>query len=643
MSRIAWIEANQRTLTAELAQIRALLQAKLEEHVEPEQIEVPTNDTLSAIDALTTAFMLSPFERALLLLCAGIELDSTFAQLCARLNDEQTRAYPTFSLALAALPDGHWSALSPQSALRRWRLIEIGSNGPSPITTAPLRIDERVLHFLVGLDQLDERLAGTIDVIPQAPLAPSHEEVATRIAMRWNAISRGEEELAPVQLISSDAATRRAIVANACARVGLTPHVTTALALPASTVDVEAFVRLYERESWLTGCALLVDCEALEPTDATRVEAVRQIVDRTRVPLIIGSREPQRIGTRVTTTFDVPRPAAGEHRALWNEALGDVTARLNGELDRAVAQFVLTPATIRGIASSVRLADDPQAELWRACRVAARRRMDDLAQRVDTNAGWDDLVLPAVQKQMLRDLVTAVRFRGRVYDDWGFAGKDARGQGVTALFAGVSGSGKTMAAEVVAKELELDLYRIDLSGVVSKYIGETEKNLRRVFEAAEESGAILLFDEADALFGRRSEVKDSHDRYANIEVSYLLQRMEAYRGVAILTTNLREAVDPAFLRRLRFVVQFPFPGVPERLEIWQRIFPAAMPREGVDVEKLARLAVAGGNIRNIAVQAAVGAARDAAPLTMQHLLDAARAEYAKLEKNLSGSDTEGWV
>jgi SpoVK/Ycf46/Vps4 family AAA+-type ATPase len=236
-----------------------------------------------------------------------------------------------------------------------------------------------------------------------------------------------------------------------------------------------------------------------------------------------------------------------------------------------------------------------------------------------------------------------VRYRTRVYDDWRFASRDTRGLSVTALFSGVSGTGKTLAAEVIAGALELDLYRIDLGAVVSKWIGETEKNLGRLFDSAEESGAILLFDEADALFGRRSEVKDSHDRYANIEVSYLLQRMETYRGVAILTTNLRETLDPAFLRRIRYLVHFPFPGAAERLEIWRRMFPAAVPMGEIDAEKLARLTVAGGNIRNIAVNAAFGAARDDKPLSMQHLLDAARAEYAKLEKTLPLSEVEGWT
>ena len=215
--------------------------------------------------------------------------------------------------------------------------------------------------------------------------------------------------------------------------------------------------------------------------------------------------------------------------------------------------------------------------------------------------------------------------------------------GISALFAGASGTGKTMAAEVLARELRLDLYRIDLSAVVSKYIGETEKNLRRVFDAAEDGGVVLLFDEADALFGKRSEVKDSHDRYANIEVSYLLQRMETYRGLAILTTNLKNAIDPAFLRRIRFIVQYPFPDAAQRAEIWRRIFPENTPTDGLEVSKLSRLNVAGGHIRNIALNAAFLAAEASEPVRMPHLLRAARSEYAKLEKPLTESEIGGWV
>jgi SpoVK/Ycf46/Vps4 family AAA+-type ATPase len=266
-----------------------------------------------------------------------------------------------------------------------------------------------------------------------------------------------------------------------------------------------------------------------------------------------------------------------------------------------------------------------------------------LAQRLEPVATWDDLVLPELQRQILRDIAAHVKQRAKVYETWGFAQKSSRGLGISALFAGASGTGKTMAAEVLASELRLDLYRIDLSQVVSKYIGETEKNLRRVFDTAEEGGAVLLFDEADALFGKRSEVKDSHDRYANIEISYLLQRMEAYRGLAILTTNMKNALDPAFMRRIRFIVQFPFPDAAQRAEIWRRIFPSNTPIVGLDYEKLSRLNVTGGNIRNIALNAAFLAADADETVSMKHLLHAARSEYMKIEKSLTDAEVRGWT
>src|SRR5205807_3780897 len=281
--------------------------------------------------------------------------------------------------------------------------------------------------------------------------------------------------------------------------------------------------------------------------------------------------------------------------------------------------------------------------LWEACRALARPRLDDLAQRILPAATWSDLVLPELQMRELHEISAHVRRRAKVYDDWGFAAKGERGLGISALFAGASGTGKTMAAEVLANELRLDLYRIDLSAIVSKYIGETEKNLRRVFDAAEEGGAILLFDEADALFGKRSEVKDSHDRYANIEVSYLLQRIEAYRGLAILTSNLKNALDPAFMRRIRFIIHFPFPDSLQRVEIWRRIFPDETPTENLNIEKLAQLNLSGGNIRNLALGAAFCPADSSEPVRMKHLAAAARSEYAKLEKPLSEADLRGWL
>jgi SpoVK/Ycf46/Vps4 family AAA+-type ATPase len=243
----------------------------------------------------------------------------------------------------------------------------------------------------------------------------------------------------------------------------------------------------------------------------------------------------------------------------------------------------------------------------------------------------------------LRLLASQVRHRNKVYETWGFAAKGRRGLGVSALFSGESGTGKTMAAEVLARELGLDLFRIDLSAVVSKYIGETEKNLRRVFDAAEEGGVLLLFDEADALFGRRGEVKDSHDRYANIEVGYLLQRMEAYQGLAILTTNLKSTMDRSFQRRLRFNLNFPFPDASQREAIWKRIFPAPTPTKGLDARKLAQLNVTGGHIRNIALNAAFIAADAGGPVEMNHVFQAAKLEAQKIERPLSEAEVKGWL
>jgi SpoVK/Ycf46/Vps4 family AAA+-type ATPase len=268
--------------------------------------------------------------------------------------------------------------------------------------------------------------------------------------------------------------------------------------------------------------------------------------------------------------------------------------------------------------------------------------LEDLAQRIEPAAQWDDLVLPHHEKSMLHEIEVHVRRRHTVYEEWGFARAGGRGLGISALFSGASGTGKTMSAEVLARSLRLDLYRIDLSSVVNKYIGETEKNLRRVFDAAEEGGAILFFDEADALFGKRSEVKDSHDRYANIEINYLLQRMESYRGLAVLATNMKSALDPAFLRRLRFAVHFPFPSPEQRAEIWRRVFPADTPVEGLDPHKLARLNVAGGNIRNIALSAAFLAAEAGEPVRMTHLARAVHGEFAKIEKPVPEAEIIGW-
>ncbi len=281
-------------------------------------------------------------------------------------------------------------------------------------------------------------------------------------------------------------------------------------------------------------------------------------------------------------------------------------------------------------------------DLMAACRAHSNQRLGTLTRKIIPRYTWADLVLPADRLAHLHEMCLHVRYSPLVFEEWGFDRKLSGGKGLNVLFAGEPGTGKTMAAEVLAADLGLDMYKLDLSSVVSKYIGETEKNLEQIFREARTSNSILFFDEADSLFGKRSEVKDSHDRYANIEVGYLLQRMESYRGLAILTTNLRSALDTAFLRRIRFVVQYPFPDPAQRAEIWRRIFPRDTPTQALDAVRLGQLNLAGGNIRNIALLAAFLAAEADEPVRMSHVLSAARMEYAKLEKPLTGTELDGW-
>jgi hypothetical protein len=435
------------------------------------------------------------------------------------------------------------------------------------------------------------------------------------------------------------------------------------------------FIRLWERESALHPSGLLLEFDEADAPDAPGDAALKRLIETVRSPLLISTRERHKPLERRLLSFDLPKPAAAEQILVWKEALGAAAAVLDGRVETLAAQFSLnagsihaavaqaihvtpvTPPVAPGLSPAPEVSpsnaapevaaaasvNDVAVALWDACRLQSRPRLDGLAQRIEPAATWEDLVLPDLQKQLLGQIAVQVRQRGKVYQTWGFASKGSRGLGISALFAGPSGTGKTMAGEVLASELRLDLYRIDLSQVVSKYIGETEKNLRCVFDAAEGGAAILLFDEADALFGKRSEVKDSHDRYANIEVGYLLQRMEAYRGLAILTTNRKEALDFAFLRRIRFVVEFPFPEAAQRAEIWRRIFPPSTPTEGLRIDRLARLSAAGGNIYNIAMGAAFLAADAGEPVRMSHLLSAARSEFTKIERPWTDAETAGWV
>jgi hypothetical protein len=656
---IDWDRANYRYLSAALAVVRGIL----ENHIasSPNQSEAKNYENLqqafqeaaaampapSALDRICNMFRLSSFESNLLLLCAGMELNGDFGKLCAKVHGDSQRAYPSISLALATLPHVHWDGIAPNAPLRHWRLIQIGD--AHALTLSPLRIDERILHYLTGIQYLDERLAGIIEPLPEVgDLVPSHEELAKRVAAVWSQAHK-INSLPIVQLCGNENSSKRAIAARICQLQGLSLWIMPTQLIPQAPSELDNLIRLWTRETILSRCALLLDCNELDSNDTARLQAIAHFIERVNGFLIVTSRERMRLTQGLVVSFDVHQPTIKEQGGVWQDALAGIAPQMNGQVKALVDQFNLSAATIRAACAEAagQLAQKPETDigdiLWDACRIQARPRLDELAQRIEPSGDWDDLILPELQKQILREIAAHVRQRSTVYHNWGFAGKGGRGLGISALFAGSSGTGKTLGAEVLAHRLRLDLYRIDLSSVVSKYIGETEKNLRRVFDAAEQGGVILLFDEADALFGKRSEVKDARDRYANIEVSYLLQRMESYPGLAVLTTNLKSAIDTAFLRRIRFVVQFPFPDTAQRAEIWRRVFPPNTPTADLDAMQLARLNVAGGNIRNIALNAAFLAADAGEPVQMKHVLRAAQTEYTKLEKPLTDAEIGGWT
>jgi hypothetical protein len=664
--RAAWQAFNQRSLMAKVDAVAELLRglagpdggngrgAGLAGHASPESGASGASGASggdpgfpAAIDALAGLFGLSAFEERIVVLCAGLELDATIGSLCAAAAGDPGRPYPTFGLALAVLPGAHWSALVPGGPLRRWRLVD--TDLAAGLTTGRLSIDERVLHYLTGVEQLDERLGEVLlTVRGLGVLPPSQLAAAEAVARAWTrALEAGGGPI--VRLCGEDPAANTAVAAEAAALLGVTLHRIEPGRLPAASADAEMLVRLWEREAALSGAALLIEGEPLEPAEAGVTPGVTSFVERVATPVMVSGTGQRELGRRPGITVDVPAPTMAEQFTLWREALGAAAAGLERDVDRIVGQFSMSPASIRAVvedATAGRAHDSRDAlrdALWLGCRAQARPAVEALAQRIDPVASWRDLILPEAQHRILRDIAANARQRAKVYEEWGFGHGGGRGLGISVLFAGASGTGKTLAAEVLAHDLGVDLYRIDLSQVVSKYIGETEKNLRRVFAAAEHGGCALLFDEADAIFGKRSEVKDSHDRYANIEVSYLLQRMESYRGIAILTTNHRSSLDPAFLRRLRFVIDFPFPDEAERLAIWKRVFPSATPLHCLDWQQLAKLNVPGGVIRNIAVLGAFLAADAGEAVGMPHLLQAAQTEYAKLERPLTQAEVAGWL
>jgi len=628
-----WLESNQQALSGELTWLQGLLEQTIMNKRDAGSARPDT--TSAALDCVADQFGLSRFERSILLLCAGMELQSCFRDLCGKVHGNDRLDYPSFSLALSVLPEAHWSALLPDAPLRYWHLVEVRS--PDTLVMSRLYLDEHILHFLLGADSIDKRLAGLIHSLePGDRLPPSQHLQAEHLAALWR-----EGRKPPVILMrGNDLVAGRQIAAHSCSMLGVRPQLLWAQDIPVASESRSLLARLLTREYLLSSAVPVI---AVFDNFTAQLSV---FIEELGCPVILIGDSPTPL-MRSCASVEVKKPTAEEQQNLWRSGLAGMEGSVHDELPSLAVQFNLTSQDIETIIDTLQTeakrGTPLSAVLWQQCRRHCRGDLGQMAQRLIPHAEWDDVVLPKGQKTVLRDISRQVRHRATVYDKWGFAGKSERGLGISALFAGESGTGKTMAAEVLAADLALDLYRIDLSAVVSKYIGETEKNLERLFQAAESSGAILLFDEADALFGKRSEVKDSHDRYANIELAYLLQRMESYRGLSILTSNMKSALDTAFLRRIRFVVQFPFPDVAQRSQIWHKIFPDTLPRGELQIEQLARLHLAGGNIRNIAMNAAFLAAEKNEPLSMADLAHAVRMEYVKLEKTVNEAELGRWL
>lgn len=610
------------------------------------------NEMPPAMTILSQRFDLSRFEQELLLLCAARDLDTRIDKLCGQAQQDAGRNYPTFALALVIFDDPTWDALSPDHPLRYWNFIEVNQGGGQSLTTSTLRADERIVNYLKGMNHLDDRVARLITPMHlQSEISELPQSQSTVVTFINKEIehSLSKQHLPVVQLLGHDLASKQAIalqVANEFRRI---LYRLPAESLPVHSAELETFIRLLQRETQLLPITIYLDARDVDKATEGKATAIKRFLNAYEGLIFLDVSEAWQSAERQTVTVKVSKPTADEQYNAW---LGELGEPLTDMAEQLAGQFNMDLASIKQIAAK---SNGNRTVIWQGCRASLKPAMDGLAQLLEPRKEWQELdprdekqrqeiwsylVLPDQEKRLLGQIAAQVANRFQVYEKWRVSRSVNRGLGISVLFSGESGTGKTLAAEVLAKVLDLDLYRIDLSSVVNKYIGETEKNLRSLFDAAEDSGVVLFFDEADALFGKRSEVKDSHDRYANIEINYLLQRLEAYNGLAILATNLKSALDQAFMRRLRFIINFPFPTANERIKIWQKAFPQGVPLDDkLNFERLAKLNLTGGNIHSIAINAAFLTASHARPaVTLPLILEAAKDELRKLGKQFSEAD-----
>ncbi|MFG1804909.1 ATP-binding protein [Streptomyces sp. NPDC049040] len=589
------------------------------------------------LPSLERDFGLLPLDTELLLICLAPDLDRRYEQLYGYLNDDVTRRRPTVGLALGlcGVPPASGGArarLSPTAPLQARGLLVV-EDPERPLLSRALRVPDRVSAHLLGDDTPDP---GLLDLL--APLHPgAASPQADGPAARLGAVLR--RGVGPVYLREAAGGAARSLGAQALAAAGRTACGLDLTRLASRADPVEAIAAAGREAAFARAGLVAAPVEAL----AERPELLRALA-ALPVPVVIAGRaswDPA-WADRVPLLAEARRIGADARSALWRSALAATAPEgatgLDGVRQDAAAFFLLSPEQVERAARTAHqqalLSGGPvtDAHLLHGARAQNTSGLERLARRIEPAVGWSDLVLPPAVLARLHELAARARHRDRVLGDWNMRPGGGRGRGVMALFAGDSGTGKTMSAEVIAGALGLDLYTVDLATVVDKYVGETEKNLERIFTEAAGVNAVLLFDEADAVFGKRSEVKDAHDRYANVESAYLLQRMESFDGLAVLATNLRANLDEAFTRRLDLVVDFPLPEAEQRISLWDRCLGPAVPRgDDLDLVFCGRaFELAGGDIRSAAVTAAYLAAEGGLPVGMPQLVAAVAREYRKL-------------
>ena len=645
--------------SAQMEQIENLIQERKQQSMR-ERIEL-------RLERLRELFELTPFDIDVLLVCMAVELDLRYEKLYGYLQDDVTKKKPSVELLLNLLAPSlglnvkarqRFSAEAPLLRFHLVDLIEDSSHIPASLLSRFAKVDDRIVQYLLDGKDMDERIRAFVERVDcdygleRLPVDDELKKGLMRLAM-----STCTPQNVVIHLKGPSVTDKQGAAEAVCHHRNQRLLVAD---LEHLTIEAEAgfarnLVFIYREARLERGAVFWKGVESLEGEQRRAMLSAFVRGLKHACPMVFLDGEITAEAARAfkgITYFTVPliRPSFIQRAEIWRTALAEFDSDLGAnDIAELSVKFKFSRSQIRSAAATasnlalLREQDEQRItvrDLYEACRTHSNQKLSSLAHKIPLKYRWDDIVLPEDRTEQLREICNHVKYRDRVYTEWGFDRKLAMGKGLCILFAGPSGTGKTMSADIIAGELGLDLYKIDLSNVVSKYIGETEKNLSRIFDEAETSNAILFFDEADALFGKRSEVKDSHDRYANIETGYLLQRMEEHEGIVILASNFRKNMDEAFTRRLHFTVEFPFPKEEDRLRIWEHVWPEAVPREpGLDLKFLARrFQITGGNIRNIALSAAFLAADDNGVVGMRHLVRATQREYQKMGKLVSESD-----